>query len=192
MVRVGLISDTHGLLRPEAEAFLQGCACIVHGGDVGDPAILEALARIAPVTAVRGNNDHGAWASALREVEQLQVEEVTILVVHDLAGWVNEPGVRVVVSGHSHRPSVEERGGVLYVNPGSAGPRRFKLPIAMGELVISGVQVVVRTMRLEGSPGQCSSSQAGPAPARLAGQWHPTNMLSTLPNTRPALPERNP
>ena len=150
VVRVGLISDTHGLLRPEAVAYLQGCARIVHGGDIGDPAILEALARIAPLTAVRGNNDCGAWASALREVEHLQVEGVTIQVGHDLAGMAIESGVRVVVSGHSHRPMVEERGGVLYVNPGSAGPRRFKLPIALGELEISGRKVTARTIQLSG------------------------------------------
>jgi uncharacterized protein len=153
VVRVGLISDTHGLLRPEAVAYLQGCTRIVHGGDIGDPAILEALARIAPLTVVRGNNDCGEWASALREVEQLRVEEVTILVVHDLVGMAIEPGVRVVVSGHSHRPLVEERGGVLFVNPGSAGPRRFKLPIAIGELDIRGHQVTARTVRLDGPPG---------------------------------------
>jgi hypothetical protein len=150
VVRVGLISDTHGLLRPEVVAYLQGCARIVHGGDIGDPAILEALARIAPVTAVRGNNDCGEWASGLREVELLQVEGVAILVVHELSGLVMEPGVRVVVSGHSHRPSVEERGGVLFVNPGSAGPRRFKLPIALGELAIHGDQVTARTVWLDG------------------------------------------
>jgi len=153
MVRVGLISDTHGLLRPEALAFLQGCARIVHGGDIGDPAILETLAHIAPVTAVRGNNDQDDWASALREVESLRVEGVVIQVVHDLSGLRVEPGVRVVVSGHSHKPLVEERDGVLFVNPGSAGPRRFKLPIALGELDIRGDEVSARTVRLDAEAG---------------------------------------
>jgi hypothetical protein len=155
MVRVGLISDTHGLLRPEAMAFLQGCARIVHGGDIGDPTILEELARIAPVTAVRGNNDQGEWASALRASEMLRIEDVVLYVVHDLADLTMEPGaagMRVVISGHSHKPSVEARGGVLFVNPGSAGPRRFKLPIALGELEIRGREVSARTVELLGRP----------------------------------------
>lgn len=148
MLRVGLISDTHGLLRPEARAFLQGSDYIVHGGDICDPRILEELAAIAPVTAVRGNNDKGSWAERLRETEFLQVGEVFVYVVHDLAQIDIDPsaaGVRVVVSGHSHKPLVNERDGVLYVNPGSAGPRRFKLPIAVGELV-TGRAVSARTV----------------------------------------------
>ncbi|RZL88023.1 MAG: metallophosphoesterase [Variovorax sp.] len=150
--RIGLISDTHGLLRPEAKAFLQGCDRIVHGGDICDPRILEALAALAPVTAVRGNNDKGPWAERLRETEDLQVGEVSIHVIHDLAQLGIEPGaagVRVVVSGHSHKPRVEERDGVLYVNPGSAGPRRFKLPIAVGELIITGRSVSARIVELD-------------------------------------------
>jgi len=129
MLRVGLISDTHGLLRPEATAFLRGSDFIVHGGDICDPRILEELAALAPVTAVRGNNDRGAWAESLRETEMLQIGEVCIYAIHDLAQLHIEPaaaGVRVVVSGHSHKPLVEERDGVLYVNPGSSGPRRFQ------------------------------------------------------------------
>ena len=151
MLRVGLISDTHGLLRPEAKAFLQGSDFIVHGGDICDPKILEELAAIAPVTAVRGNNDRGAWAERLRETEILQVGELFVYVIHDLAQLDIEPeaaGVRVVVSGHSHKPSVEERNGVLYVNPGSSGPRRFKLPIAIGELIVTGSSVSARTVEL--------------------------------------------
>jgi putative phosphoesterase len=153
MFRVGLISDTHGLLRPEAKAFLQGSDYIVHGGDICDPGILEELAAIAPVTAVRGNNDRGAWAEQLRETEFLHVGEVFVCVIHDLAQLDIEPGaagVRVVVSGHSHKPLVEERNGVLYVNPGSSGPRRFKLPIAVGELMITGRSVAARTVELRG------------------------------------------
>src|ERR1700722_13458303 len=139
-MRVGLISDTHGLLRPEVLAFLQGSDHIVHGGDICDASVLEALAAIAPITAVRGNNDRGAWASSLRETELLRLGEVFVYAIHDLADLDIEPsaaGVGVIISGHSHQPSVEQRGGVLYVNPGSAGPRRFKLPITAGELILN-------------------------------------------------------
>ena len=152
MYRVGLISDTHGLLRAEAKTFLEGCDYIVHGGDIGHPSILDELAKLAPVTAVRGNNDKGAWAEPLRETELLQVGDVFVYAIHDLARLDIEPdavGVRVVVSGHSHKPLVEERNGVLYVNPGSAGPRRFKLPIAAGELLIDGMSVTARIVALE-------------------------------------------
>ena len=151
VVRVGLISDTHGLLRPEAKAFLRGSDYIVHGGDVGDPGILEELAALAPLTAVRGNNDRGPWAERLRETECLQVGEVLVYAIHELAHLDIEPsaaGVHVVVSGHSHKPLVEKRRGVLYVNPGSSGPRRFKLPIAVGELVIEGRSVSARIVDL--------------------------------------------
>jgi len=146
-MRVGLVSDTHGLLRPEVVAFLQGSDHIVHGGDICDPSVLEALAAIAPITAVRGNNDRGAWASSLRETELFKLGDVFVYAIHDLAELDIEPGaagVRVVVSGHSHQPSVEHRGGVLYVNPGSAGPRRFKLPISAGELILKGSAATAR------------------------------------------------
>lgn len=141
---VGLISDTHGLMRPEALAALAGSAHIVHAGDIGDPAVLEALARIAPVTAVRGNNDLGAWAKNLRERETLEIDGTRIYVIHDLAQLDLDPaaaGFDVVVSGHSHRPAQERRGGALYVNPGSAGPRRFKLPIAVARLALPARKV---------------------------------------------------
>ena len=141
MARVGLISDTHGLMRPEALEYLRGSDHIVHAGDIGDPGILEALRRLAPVTAVRGNNDRGDWARAVPDIANFQVDDVTIHVLHDVGQLRLQPGVRVVVSGHSHKPRVEERDGVLYVNPGSAGPRRFTLPIAVGELRISGETV---------------------------------------------------
>jgi putative phosphoesterase len=153
MYRVGLISDTHGLLRPEAKAFLEGCDCIVHGGDIGHASILEELTKLAPVTAVRGNNDKGLWAEHLRETEFLRVGGVFVYVIHDLARLDIEPnaaGVRVVVSGHSHKPLVEERNGVLYVNPGSAGQRRFKLPIVVGELLVTGSSVSARIVELVG------------------------------------------
>lgn len=151
-IRVGLISDTHGLLRPQARAFLEGSDFIVHAGDICDPLILDALAAIAPLTAVRGNNDKGPWAERLRETETLQVADVRIHVIHDLKQLDGDPGaagIRVVVSGHSHKPLVSERGGVLYVNPGSAGRRRFKLPISAGELRISGASVTARLADLE-------------------------------------------
>jgi putative phosphoesterase len=153
MLRIGLISDTHGLLRPEAKAFLRGSDYIVHGGDIGDPRILEELAALAPVTAVRGNNDRGPWAERLNETEFLQVGEIFVYIIHDLAQLDIEPraaGIRVVVSGHSHKPSVDERDGVLYVNSGSAGPRRFKLPITAGELIVTGSAVSARIAEFSG------------------------------------------
>lgn len=146
-MRIGLVSDTHGLLRPEVEAFLDGSDHIVHAGDVCDPGILEALASLAPVTAVRGNNDRGPWAMRLRETELLRFGEVGLYVIHDLAQLDLESagaGVQVVVSGHSHKPAVLQRDGVLFVNPGSAGPRRFRLPIAAAELFVQGSSVSVR------------------------------------------------
>ena len=150
-LRIGLISDTHDLLRPEALAFLAGSDRIVHGGDVCRPEVLEALAAIAPVVAVRGNNDRGAWAARLRESELVEVGGVWLYAIHDLAQLDIDPaaaGVAVVVSGHSHRPSVERRDGVLFVNPGSAGPRRFSLPISVGELTVVDGAVSARTVTL--------------------------------------------
>ena len=152
-MRVGLISDTHGLLRPEAKAFLGGCAHIVHGGDIGHAGILAALGALAPVIAVRGNNDRGAWAERVRETELLRVGGVCVYAIHDLAELDIEPaaaGIHVVVSGHSHKPRVVERDGVLFVNPGSAGPRRFKLPVSVAELVIADSGAVsARIVELE-------------------------------------------
>ncbi|MDQ0032270.1 putative phosphoesterase [Variovorax boronicumulans] len=151
MHRIGLISDTHGLLRPEATAFLQGCDFIVHGGDIGSAGILQALAAIAPLTVVRGNNDREPWADGIGESEFLKVGGVVIYAIHDLSQIDIDPagaGVRVVVSGHSHKPKIEERDGVLYVNPGSAGPRRFKLPIAVAELIVDGNAVSARIVEL--------------------------------------------
>jgi len=151
MIRVGLISDTHGLLRPEALAFLQGSDLIVHAGDIGNAAILAELAAIAPVTAVRGNNDNGSWAENIAETAMLKAGEINLYVIHDLAQLdidAQAARVRVVVAGHSHHPSVRERDGVLFVNPGSAGPRRFRLPVAIGELRIDGPHVTARTIDL--------------------------------------------
>jgi uncharacterized protein len=152
MPRVGLISDTHGLLRPEAVAFLRGSDFIVHAGDIGDADVLRDLEAVAPVTVVRGNNDKGSWAESIAETEVLQVGDVFIYVLHNVAELDLDPvaaGFQVVVSGHSHRPSVEERDGVLYVNPGSSGPRRFKLPIAVAELEVAGRSVRAKLVELE-------------------------------------------
>jgi len=151
MKRIGLISDTHGLLRPEALAFLQGCDHIVHGGDIGHTAILEQLAAIAPLTAVRGNNDKAAWADAIAEAEFVQIEGITLYALHDIDDLDLDPsgaGIQVVVTGHSHKPLIEERDGVLYVNPGSAGPRRFTLPISVGELLVDGTTITSRIVQL--------------------------------------------
>jgi uncharacterized protein len=147
MLRISLISDTHGMLRPEAIAALKGSDAIIHGGDIGHAGILVELAAIASLTTVRGNNDKGVWAESLSETELVRFEDVWVYVIHDLAELDIDPvaaGVRVVVSGHSHKPVIEDRGGVLYVNPGSAGPRRFKLPITVAELMIDGGAVHAR------------------------------------------------
>ncbi len=147
LLRIGLIADTHGLLRPEVRAFLAGSDHIVHAGDICDPRILDELRALAPLTAVRGNNDHGAWAEPLRDAESLRLGQVVLHVLHDLAELAIDPvaaGVQVVVSGHSHQPRVSRRDGVLYVNPGSAGPRRFRLPIAAAELQVQGREVSAR------------------------------------------------
>jgi len=152
MSRIGLISDTHGPLRPEAVAFLRGSDFIVHAGDIGHAAVLKELASLAPVTAVRGNNDKGPWAETLQETEVLQVGQVFIYVMHNIAELDLDPvaaGFQVVVSGHSHKPSVKERDGVLYVNPGSSGPRRFKLPVALAELTVNGNSVRARVVELD-------------------------------------------
>jgi putative phosphoesterase len=142
--RIGLISDTHGLLRPEAVEALRGSDLIVHAGDIGGADVIERLSGIAPVTAVRGNNDAGPWAAGLNDVEIVEIEDVIVYVVHDLAQLGIDPaakGFHAVVCGHSHRPAIRESSGVLYVNPGSAGPRRFSLPVSVGNLVVEGASV---------------------------------------------------
>ncbi|WP_321952851.1 metallophosphoesterase family protein [Paraburkholderia bannensis] len=138
-LRVALVSDTHNLVRPELLSFVQGCDAIIHAGDICDPHVLDQLGRVAPLTAVRGNNDRGAWAEALPVQTVVEIDGVKIAVVHELPDLRGDPasqGVAVVVSGHSHKPVQETRDGVLYVNPGSAGPRRFKLPITAAMLTI--------------------------------------------------------
>ena len=137
---VGLISDTHGLLRPEALRALQGSELIVHAGDLGAPGIIEALASLAPVVAVKGNVDKAVWAAALPATAIATAGGTLIYVLHDLNELDLDPaaaGFSVVVSGHSHKPSQTERSGVLYINPGSAGPRRFKLPVTVARLYLS-------------------------------------------------------
>ena len=143
-ILIGVISDTHGLLRPEAMEVLRGSDHIIHAGDVGSPEILEKLSRIAPVIAVRGNIDKEAWSRRIPETQVLEVGGVSIYVLHDLAQLDLKPkaaGFSVVVSGHSHVPKQDTRDGVLYFNPGSAGPRRFKLPVSLGRLVLEAGSV---------------------------------------------------
>jgi uncharacterized protein len=143
-ILIGVISDTHDLLRPEAIAALRGSQHIIHAGDIGAPEILDQLAAIAPVTAVRGNVDKSAWARKLPETEVVEAGDISIYVLHDLTRLDLKPeaaGFHVVVSGHSHIPKQELRAGVLHFNPGSAGPRRFKLPVSVGRLIVAGKKV---------------------------------------------------
>ena len=150
--RIGIISDTHGLLRPQVADALSGCEQIIHAGDVGKPEVLEALGRLAPTVAVRGNVDRGVWAARLPPSALVKVGGINILALHDLHDLDLDPataGVRVVVSGHSHQPCIEQRGGVLYVNPGAAGPRRFRLPVTLCRLEVGpGGQVETRLIDL--------------------------------------------
>jgi hypothetical protein len=143
-VVIGVISDTHGLLRPEAVAALRGVGHILHAGDVGAPEVLAALRAVAPVTAVRGNNDRAAWTRSLPVSATVVLDGARILLLHDLSELDVDPpaeGIAAVVAGHSHRPRREIRGGVLYFNPGSAGPRRFQLPVAIGKLAVDAGRV---------------------------------------------------
>jgi putative phosphoesterase len=155
VLTIGLISDTHGLLRPEAIEALKGSDFIVHAGDIGSPEVLAGLSRLAPVTAIRGNVDRGPWASSLPDNEVLQAGAAFIFVIHNIADLDLDPaavGFQVVVSGHSHQPGWREKDGVLYVNPGSAGPRRFKLPIAVGRLLIRETEITVEVIELTSFP----------------------------------------
>lgn len=149
---VGVISDTHGLLRPEVLPALRGVAHILHAGDVGDAAILDALQAIAPLTAIRGNVDGSGACSRLPETELVELGGVSIYILHDLGALDLDPmaaGVSVVVSGHSHKPRMERRKGVLYFNPGSAGPRRFSLPVSLGLLEIAQGRLESRLIELQ-------------------------------------------
>jgi putative phosphoesterase len=141
---VGVISDTHGLLRPEAAKALRGSDHILHAGDIGGPEVLEALRALAPVTAVRGNNDRAGWAEAVPETAAVELGGALVYMVHDLAALdidLRAAGVGALVTGHSHKPLVGEREGVLHLNPGSAGPRRFRLPITVARMLVDGGRV---------------------------------------------------
>ena len=147
-----MISDTHGLLRPEAIAVLRGSDFIIHAGDIDEPAILEGLAELAPVTAVRGNVDRGPWAKQLPASAVLEVGGVSIYVIHNLLQLDLKPeaaGFAAVVCGHTHVPKLENKNGVLYFNPGSAGPRRFRLPVSVGRLVVHDTKVKGEFVKLK-------------------------------------------
>lgn len=167
---IGVVSDTHGLLRPEAVRRLHGVDRIVHAGDVGTPAVLTALRALAPVTAVRGNNDRGAWARRLPETATLAVGRVRLHVLHDGKTLGLDPGaagIRVVIAGHSHRPALIERDGVLFLNPGSIGPRRFTLPVTLALLRVRGAAVRARIVHLAvRAAGRATVSRRMPARSR--------------------------
>jgi len=165
MRSIGVISDTHGLLRASAIAALSPSDLIIHAGDVGRAEILEELAIVASVVAVRGNIDKAALAEKLREREVLELDDVRILVLHDLAELDLDPrqgGFQAVIFGHSHQPSIEWRDGVLYFNPGSAGPRRFRLPVTVGRLTIAQGEVSAKIVNIE-----TELEKAGVSPKRL-------------------------
>lgn len=152
--QIGLISDTHGLLRPEAVEALRGCELILHAGDVGKPEILEALRKIAPVVAIRGNVDTASWCSALNETELVETEAATFYLIHNVDDFALKPaaaGIHVVLFGHTHQPTQYEKAGVLYINPGSAGPRRFSLPISLARLDLSAKPLSAEFITLQPS-----------------------------------------
>lgn len=150
--RIGLISDTHGLLRPEAVRALKGSEIILHAGDVGKPEVLTSLGTIAPVIAIRGNNDRDLWARKLPDVLNLQINGIKVHLVHNVNELTIDPFAErfhAVVSGHSHKPCVVARDGVFFINPGSAGPRRFKLPVAVARLSLGGKTIKANIVELK-------------------------------------------
>lgn len=150
-LRIGVIADTHGLLRPEALAALKGCDHILHLGDIGPESLLDQLRELAPVDVVRGNNDTDDWAAALPETLRLELGGLRLYLIHDLKQLAIDPraeGIDVVLAGHSHKPLNEVRDGVLHLNPGSAGPRRFKLPIALAIITLTGDHAEVEMIQL--------------------------------------------
>lgn len=150
--RVGVISDTHGLLRPEALAALKDSELIIHAGDIGKPDVLTSLASIAPVFAIRGNNDREAWARKMPDILKLRVNGMLFYVIHDVNDLEIDPGAKgfhAVISGHSHKPSLARCNGTVFLNPGSAGPRRFKLPVAVSRLTVRGQTVQARLIELK-------------------------------------------
>jgi uncharacterized protein len=149
--RVGLISDTHGLMRPEALAALKGSELIVHAGDIGKPEVLSSLQAIAPVVAIRGNNDCGAWAKAFPDILQVHLNGVGLYVIHNANELEINPadnGFHAVISGHSHKPVIARRNDMIFINPGSAGPRRFRLPVAVGRLTIREQKIKAKIVPL--------------------------------------------
>jgi len=182
---VGLISDTHGLLRPEAVEALRGSDLILHAGDVGDPRILDELARLAPVRAVRGNNDRGAWAATLPATDQVRIGAIGVYVLHDLAELAVDPTAlrcHVVLAGHSHQPAHDRREGVHFVNPGSAGPRRFRLPVAVARLTVDGDRIAVELVELAVAP-----PRARPRPAPRTLPPHPSSRAPAQPRVTRAI-----
>ena len=155
MKTIGVISDTHGLMRPQALDALSDADMIIHAGDIGAPEVLERLRSIAEVVAIKGNNDRAAWARGIAEAATAKVESIAIYIVHSVHDLDFNPagaGFRVVVSGHSHSPSIGEKAGVLYLNPGSAGPRRFKLPIAVARLKVERTAVQAEIITIDSTP----------------------------------------
>ncbi|MGE5224247.1 MAG: metallophosphoesterase family protein [Omnitrophica WOR_2 bacterium] len=151
-VLIGVISDTHGLLRPEAIRALQGSTLIVHAGDAGNPEVLQTLQSIAPLTAVRGNVDRGGWADQLPLSAMIEISRARLYIIHNLDELtlnVKKEGFQGIISGHSHVPSIQWRDGILYLNPGSAGPRRFKLPIMVAQIEMVGNKPVPKFIELE-------------------------------------------
>jgi putative phosphoesterase len=149
---VGIISDTHGLLRPEAVDALSGCDLILHAGDIGKPEVLKPLKLIAPLYAVRGNNDIGDWAEKIPEDRTVKAGSINIYMIHDIKEMAIDPKkkrINAVISGHSHKPSIQDKDGVLFINPGSAGPRRFKLPVAVAILKISQANIEAKIVELK-------------------------------------------
>lgn len=148
---IGVISDTHGLVRPEVHEAFRRVDRILHAGDIGSPEVLKELQSIAPVTAVRGNNDKGGWARSIPERERLRILASRIYMIHDVKELTSQrevTGFDVVISGHSHRPAIETRDGILFLNPGSAGPRRFSLPVTVAKLVVGGAAVHAEIVEL--------------------------------------------
>ena len=151
-IRIGVISDTHDLVRPAAKLALAGVDRILHAGDICGRDVLDELQQVAPVTAVRGNNDRGAWAGSIRLTEAVEIGSISIYILHDLNELDLDPkaaGFRIVISGHSHRPSMQEKDGVLFINPGSAGPRRFALPVSLGFIEIANGKVSAKLHTLQ-------------------------------------------
>jgi uncharacterized protein len=149
MAVVGVISDTHGLLRPEVVPAFKGVDMILHAGDIGDPEVLENLQAVAPVFAVRGNNDREKWARVIPETRIVNIGDIRVYMIHDVKELETTPAdCQAIVAGHSHRPLIEKREGILFLNPGSAGPRRFKLPISVARLTVRGSSFSARLIEL--------------------------------------------